>query len=256
MSTKDRHTSNARKLLTYIHELPKDKLDSIRGNPEKVLKEIDQFSKHVQVMNIGEIKGKIIVDKIRERKPSIMVELGCYFGYSAVMFGHELKSNPKSKYYSFEANPEYAEIAREVIDLAGLSDKVEILVGKASENLPKFQRVLKDKHGSDAKVDFIFIDHWKDLYLPDLRVIESLALIEPGTFIVADNIYRPGAPEYVRYVQMAPKLKEEYDTRTENVSGVKYTGNWDLLYESHTKEVPEESDALEMTLCVGMDSEL
>lgn len=34
-------------------------------------------------MNVGEDKGKIVCDAIRERKPKVMVELGAYVGYAS-----------------------------------------------------------------------------------------------------------------------------------------------------------------------------
>ena len=61
-----------------------------------------------------------------------MIELGGYLGYSAVLFANEIADDPDAKYYSFELNPEFAKIATYVIDLAGLLDKVEIIVGGAS----------------------------------------------------------------------------------------------------------------------------
>lgn len=56
----------------------------------------------------------------------------------------------------------------------------------------------------------VFIDHWKDLYVPDLKRLEEWRYFHEGTVIAADNILYPGAPEYAEYVRGAT---DKYDTR-------------------------------------------
>ena len=58
-------------------------------------------------------------------------------------------------------------------------------------------------------MDFVFIDHWKDLYLKDLKLLESHGLLRKGTLILADNIIFPGAPDYLEYVQSSEKYQTE-----------------------------------------------
>ena len=45
------------------------------------------------------------------------------------------------------------------------------------------------------------IDHHKDYYLQDLKLLEAYGAIKKGTVIVADNIITPGAPTYLKYFQ-------------------------------------------------------
>ncbi|EPY52327.1 COMT 2 protein [Schizosaccharomyces cryophilus OY26] len=242
-------------LINHLFSLPPEKLDAIRGKPDLVLNAIDDFQESTKThyMDIGQVKGQIIVNKIQEKKPKVTVELGGYLGYSAILFGKELLQDPAAHYYSLEVNPTFAEMAFKVIDLAGLSHKVTVLVGSATESLVALQQKLrKDVSGSHA-FDFVFIDHWKDLYVPDLRVMESLNLVAPGTILVADNIYIPGAPEYVEYVQGSSDYKHEHNARVRNVNGYDYIGRWDILYDSKTVpvELHGRKDALEITYCTG-----
>lgn len=51
------------------------------------------------------------------------------------------------------------------------------------------------------QIDFLFIDHVKDLYLRDLKLALALGLLKPGTIVVADNVLTPGAPEYRAFVE-------------------------------------------------------
>jgi catechol O-methyltransferase len=50
-------------------------------------------------------------------------------------------------------------------------------------------------------LDFVFIDHAKDAYLSDLRLILEKGWLHPGSIVVADNIKVPGAPDYHAYMK-------------------------------------------------------
>jgi catechol O-methyltransferase len=59
-------------LLHFVYSHPK--LDKIRGSPEEVLAAIDEYGRTKKyLMNVGEAKGKIVTDLIREVKPKTMV---------------------------------------------------------------------------------------------------------------------------------------------------------------------------------------
>jgi hypothetical protein len=52
--------------------------------------------------------------------------------------------------------------------------------------------------------DFVFLDHDKDCYLKDLRLLEEKRLITQNCEVVADNVVFPGAPGYLEYVGGIP----------------------------------------------------
>lgn len=59
-------------LLHFVYSRPN--IEDLRGNPEKVLAAIDEYGRTKRyLMNVGEDKGKIVTDLIKERKPKIMV---------------------------------------------------------------------------------------------------------------------------------------------------------------------------------------
>lgn len=243
--------SKEQKLLDYILASPK--LPDARGSPEGILSIMDEYFTQHRFMVIGRYKGELILKHLKQTLPSVMIELGCYVGYLAILFASELNKykSPDTdvKYYSFELSEEYAAIARQIIDLAGLSSVIEIIVGSAGETLPDFvDRPAISKNGT---LDAVLIDHAKELYVPDLRVLESLGLIGPGTTIFADNIYVPGAPDYVAYVQGTPQYRKEVNQQHRNPSNPIYEGRWNILYESktHPVENPENGfkDAVEIT---------
>ncbi|ODV68851.1 catechol o methyltransferase [Hyphopichia burtonii NRRL Y-1933] len=240
-------------LIDFIFSLPENELNQLKGNPIKVLEKIDEFSLTQSfLMNIGKVKGKMITDIIEKEKPKILVEIGGYIGYSAILFANSIKEDSNATFYTFEYSEKFADIARKLIDLAGLSHKIRIIVGKAHHNLVSFESELTRKTGDYVSVDFVFIDHWWVQYVPDFRVLESLNLIRPGTVIVADNIWNPppGAPDYLRYVKGSPQDRKIHNEAVENINGKHFTGRWNIIYDSKTVEVKPISDAIEVTKCL------
>ena len=53
-------------------------------------------------------------------------------------------------------------------------------------------------------VDFVLLDHWKDMYLPDIKVILETNILAPNAVVVADNTLFPGTPEYLEFIRAHP----------------------------------------------------
>lgn len=66
--------------------------------------------------------GQIVDAVIREYKPSLVLELGAYCGYSAVRMARLLP--PGGRLLTMEMNPDYAAITKQMLEFAGLQDKV------------------------------------------------------------------------------------------------------------------------------------
>lgn len=177
------------RILRHVQEHAK------RGDPESVLDTIDTYcSQKEWAMNVGAVKGQIMDEVIREYNPLLMLELGAYCGYSAVRSARLLQ--PGAKLITMEINPEYAAITQQMLDLAGLQDKVTILIGPSQDLIPQ----LKTKYDVDT-LDMVFLDHWKDRYLPDTLLLEKCGLLHKGTVLLADNVITPGAPDFLAYVR-------------------------------------------------------
>lgn len=192
-------------LLHYIYSLPH--LDSLRNNPSAVLKEIDTFSATFdkRLMTIGPDKGPYLTELIKKHKPSTVIELGGFVGYSAIILGDALRSAGGKRYLSLEINPVNAAVANLLVELAGLRDIVTIHVAASHVTLAKFVKENVIDH-----VEFLLFDHWKDRYLPDLWLMENLGLLKPGvTILAADNCVMPGAPEYLEWVRGSKEEKEK-----------------------------------------------
>ena len=162
---------------------------------EIILNAIDSFcySRH-WMMHIGDVKAKILeVGVERTARKSNFVEIGSYCGYSAISLASKLS---KGKLYCIEISPACVKWTQRMVDLANLTDKVEVLLGSSIEVLP----YLKEKVES---IDLLFLDHDKSKYLQDLLVFESSGLLKSGTVVIADNILSFGCPmvDYMSHVR-------------------------------------------------------
>ena len=148
--------------------------------------------------------------------PKVLVELGTYVGYSAVAWGAMLVDlndgrRHQVKVWCCELDPEFARISSDFVALAGLQDVVEVVVGKSTDSLAAFAKGGQLKEGA---VDVLFLDHWEEAYLPDVKVCEKEKLFHIGSLIVADNTDFPGAPEYLEYVKKGGDENVKYKTET------------------------------------------
>lgn len=209
----------------YIYGRPDIK--ELRGNPLKVLAAIDEYhSNHNMLINVGIVKGAHITGLIAEHKPSTMIELGGYIGYSAILFGDAIRENGGKKFYSLEKNPEMAAVASQLVELAGLRDVVHIMIGSSDELLMELVRERKEI----VQIEMLFLDHWQELYLPDLWLLEGLGVLaENKTLLVADNVIMPGAPQYLEWVKGSTAQKR---AMVEKLNSGSLKPNPDLIYET------------------------
>lgn len=178
---------------------------NIRGSPSAVLEAIDEFGRTKKyLMNVGEDKGQIVTDLIHEARPDIMLELGGYCGYSTILFADAQRAAGGKKYYSLERSSKFAKVVATLVDIAGLSDFVEMVVGPSNEGI----RILHTA-GKVQKIDMMFLDHYKPAYTTDLKLCESLGLIQKGTVLAADNVIMPGNPPYLEYVRASIEEKRK-----------------------------------------------
>ena len=194
-------------LLHFIYAHPK--IDEIRGSPREVLKVIDEFGRNQKyLMNVGDDKGKIVTNLIAERKPKVMVELGGYVGYSCIMFADAVRKAGGRSYFCLERNPEFAAVIAAIVDLAGLSDIVKVVVGSSADSIKRLHASGEVQH-----IDVMFLDHYKPAYTTDLKLCEHLKLITPGSVLAADNVIKPGNPPYLKYVRSTvPEKLKQYES--------------------------------------------
>lgn len=195
-------------LLHFVYSHPN--IDKIRGSPEGVLAAIDEYGRTKKyLMNVGEDKGRIVTDLIAEVKPKTMIELGGYVGYSCILFADAVRKAGGERYFSFERDPAFAAVIMSLVDLAGLSDLVKVVVGSSDEGIARLVASGQLKH-----VDLMFLDHYKPAYTTDLKLCEELGLITKGSVLAADNVIKPGNPPYLIALVCVPCCASLFCART------------------------------------------
>ena len=185
-----------------------------------VLSELEEIAKKDFLPSIGPIKGEIIEDIIKKYKPKKILEIGTLHGYSAILMANFLLSlnndkSYKNNYYNnkeiivtcLEIDQQLVDLAKNNIEQAGLSDRIEVITGDALKIIP----TLKNQY----RFDLVFIDAAKNHYLRYLKLIEDNSLLNNKSVIVADNvlIYENEMKDYLNYVRNSSRYNS-YTTNT------------------------------------------
>jgi catechol O-methyltransferase len=172
-----------------------------KNNPKSILQTIDNFvlESGQFLMNVGPEKGEILRDHLLKSKPNNVIELGTFIGYSAVLISSTI--GEKSKLTSIDSDSHSIEIAKELINFAGLDDKVNLVHGSAEEIIPEL----------NYNADFVFIDHAKKKYLSDLKLLETEEIILKNCTVFADNvgIFKDEMAEYFDHVRNSGKYQSQ-----------------------------------------------
>ena len=172
-------------------------MNSNKQQVSTVLRELEQIAKREHLPSIGPVKGKIISSIIKKHKPIAILEIGTLHGYSAILMADSLCYNNgkiDGRLITIELDKDFAETSRKNIAKAGLSHKIEVILGNALDVIPTL---------TGHKFDLIFLDAVKDEYFNYLRSIEESDLIKEDSIIIADNvmIYESEMQDYLQYVR-------------------------------------------------------
>jgi catechol O-methyltransferase len=199
------------------------------GDLDDVIRVIDDFCVTRSVMiNVGDEKGEILDRAVQRAAPALLLELGTYCGYSGLRMARVMPAD--ARLCSIEFSPANAEIARRIWTHAGVSDRLSVVVGTLSDGGATIGRLRSEFGFTDGALDFVFVDHDKNAYVPDVERILQERWLHPGSLVVADNVKFPGAPKYRAYMQEAQGASWrtiEHDTHVEYQSLLK-----DLMLES------------------------
>jgi catechol O-methyltransferase len=180
------------------------------------------------MMNVGDEKGEILDRAVRRARPRRLLELGTYCGYSALRMARVM--DPGAKLFSVEFSAANADVARRIWQHAGAADRLTVVVGSLGDGGNTLDRLEREHGFAPGSLDFVFIDHDKAAYLPDLQRIVDRTWLHPGSIVVADNVRFPGAPKYRAHMKAEEGRSwrtVEHDTHVEYQSMLK-----DLVLES------------------------
>ena len=162
------------RVLNHYRERIEAEREWIQSIPrEQIAGHLDQM-----LLEVGEEAARLLVDLVVGAGAKTIVELGTSFGYST-LFLASAAQRTGGRVYTYELAAEKHAYAKERLGEAGLADHVEWLLGDAVA-------LLEDQPGP---VDFVFIDLWKDLYVPCFEALYPM--LADGAILVADNMLFP-----------------------------------------------------------------
>ena len=135
--------------------------------------------------------GQFLYVLTRGAQPSLIVEIGTSYGLSAIHFACALNDNGAGRLVSTELSNAKADAARANLQSVGLDRWVEIRRGDAFQTLKTL----------DAPIDLLFLDGWKDSYLPLLKAIEPQ--LAPNALVIGDDtkLFPERLASYLAYVR-------------------------------------------------------
>jgi predicted O-methyltransferase YrrM len=133
-------------------------------------------------IQVSPLQGKLLHLLARAQGARRVLEIGTLGGYSTIWLARALPRG--GRLITLEADPKHAEVARTNIARAGLTDLVEIRLGRALDTLPKLAAENRDPF------DLVFIDADKPSLADYFKW--ALQLSRPGSLILVDNVVRDG----------------------------------------------------------------
>lgn len=132
-------------------------------------------------MLCGPVEGKLMEFISRMLRPSNILEIGAFTGYSAICLARGLDENGTLD--SLELNDELEDLILQAHGKAGLSEKISLHIGDAKETLIR----LKEE---GRMYDLVFIDANKREYVTYYELVFDM--VRPGGYILADNVLWDG----------------------------------------------------------------
>ncbi|OCK73294.1 S-adenosyl-L-methionine-dependent methyltransferase [Lepidopterella palustris CBS 459.81] len=135
--------------------------------------------------SLSPAQGKFLALHCRASGVTHALEVGTLGGYSAIWVASE---NPQLRLTTVEYNRKHVEVARKNIELAGLSDRIEVIHGAGIDVLAHLRNEVKV--GTRPMFGFVFIDadkvnNWKYFML-------AKDMVKPNSVICVDNVVREG----------------------------------------------------------------
>ncbi|HEX3486992.1 MAG TPA: class I SAM-dependent methyltransferase [Micropepsaceae bacterium] len=135
--------------------------------------------------------GQLLYVLTRSKRPATIVEVGTSYGISAIHFAAALNDNCEGRLITAELSVAKAKAAKANLKSLGLDRWVEIRQGNAFDTLA----------GLDSPIDMLFLDGWKDFYLPLLKALEPQ--LAPGALVIGDDtkLFPERLESYLAYVR-------------------------------------------------------
>lgn len=162
---------------TKITKEINDYIEGISNSEDDFLRDLSHraINEGIPDIAISGTQGKYIQFLLKSINAKNVLEFGTLAGYSSIIMARALPEDGKLK--TIEIETKHAEFARNMIDKANLSKKIEVIISDA--------RKFVDKYSSHEPLDFVFVDaDKKDYYY----IFEKISpYIRKGGVFAADN---------------------------------------------------------------------
>lgn len=141
----------------------------------------------------GDVKADLIdrcLEARRSTDMSVVAEFGAFVGYSCVRMAW--RGGPGTRVISMESDAVHVLVARHIAIIARQSFAAEVVPGMAHDVVAR----LPEEWGCGG-TGFAFMDHRGTRFHAELRQLEQLRAMGPGSRLLADNTLKPGAPEFL-----------------------------------------------------------
>ncbi|MCP4124313.1 MAG: class I SAM-dependent methyltransferase [Bacteroidetes bacterium] len=164
--------------MSFILSTQMDEYIEERTTPQiPVLQELDRETHiefHLPQMLSGTVQGRFLEMVSKMMRPMRILEIGTFTGYSAICLALGLAEG--GKLITIDINEELEDTVLKYIERAGMSDKIEFLIGQAKEIIPSLE----------GEFDMVFIDADKLNYHAYYDLV--FHKLKMGGFILADNV--------------------------------------------------------------------
>lgn len=130
------------------------------------------------IMLSGHLQGRVLSMLSHMIRPMHILEIGTFTGYSALCLAEGLQ--PQGKLITIDTNPETSALCMEYVEKKHLEDKINVMVGKASDIIPAL----------NLTFDLVFIDADKTNYSLYFDLVADK--VNQGGYILADNVLYHG----------------------------------------------------------------
>ena len=160
-----------------------------------------QIQQHTQAqvpmpqMLAGHLQGRVLAAFSHMLRPTKILELGTYTGYSALCLAEGLQ--PGGLLHTIDKNAALEATVKRYFEQAGRAHQIQYHIGPAADIIPQLDEVF----------DLVYIDADKQNYKRYYELVFDR--VRPGGFIIADNVLWGG--------QVLPAAAPPADKRTQAI---------------------------------------
>lgn len=189
--------------MNIINEKVTQYMDSLYTPLNEYLADLRTHAEEKHVPIILRDTETLILNLIRIKNPQRILEIGTAVGYSASCFA---TASLNVKVTSLELNEDMYKLATLNIEAAGLTDRIQIILGDAKESIRALRETMNDIR--EDGYDLVFIDaaktHYKDFW------DECMNICKPDAVIISDNVLlkaRTVSDEYITEKRQKTSVK-------------------------------------------------